>query len=460
MVSKTQSTRSIDDKSIRSTILVFIIVSFFCAGCGGDSKSNGIPSDSFPTGGSGLGNTDTENDSIQALRSEVGVEKKSPSVTPAPTSTPARETVAPTVQASIAPKTKVDRGKFISNASTPFKIILKNVEKTSGIVSGSDGTIWISYRKGVVEITSGVLSNIKHILTEQRYNSEISGVKSSLEMPRSTALAVDSEKRLWLGFDAGQLLRFSENKWQIISKQRTTIDTVIKAIMPFHDDIYAGSKGLFKWENSLRRLLADPVYRNTRIESFGLSKSGQLYMGARSGLYEFNNDDKQSWTKKWQLPKKDRKIYAILPLDDQRLLLGTANGIVTVSAQGLAVNRDLHGHRVMQIVRGEGTELWARTARAGLAYYDGENWFIAGAKQGINPTLSALLIDKNKRIWLGLHDKGVYVAPASKVRKWIKKFPKADSRAFKPVSFTNACRAAKKTAQGSYRFSQHFHFLV
>ena len=453
MVSKKESSTSLTSKKsillIKVPTLVLLILLY--ASCGGNEQANTeavISEESFPQGGSGLNDSDAKADQLQALG--TGTSSGTDEISPEPTPVSPPEEDLPVVSYQTSPATTPDShpSQLLKDPALPFKQVLSDIDNPSNIVSSNDGTVWISHRRGVVEITNGLLKNTKHILTKERYISEIATPNDLNEIPRSTSLTIDSKNRLWLGFDAGQLLRFDNNKWHIISRQRRSIKTNIKALLSYKDDIYIASNGLFKWESNFRRLLSDPKFRNKRVHSFAVSKEGQLYMGARFGLYLFNNDAEQTWTKFWSAPKDIKGIYSIHILADGNILLGTTNGLLIVSKRGLVIERSLPGHKVESITPGAKGELWARSSKSGLVYFDGSKWYASGSKKGSLGRVSSLLIDSRNRLWLAVSKKGVFLTGVPAARKWMKNFPLTSAAEFKPQSFANACRAAEKLIKG------------
>jgi ligand-binding sensor domain-containing protein len=319
----------------------------------------------------------------------------------------------------------------------PFSQLPQAMPRPIAFVQDSEGDIWAAHRYGLIQFHKGSLEDVKIVLDRNSYDSEFND-----ELPPINTMAALPEKRIWVGFTNGQVMQYERYEWKTIARPFEAIKKPVAAIAATAKEVFVGSRGLFKWDAGFRRFLVDPNFKEKNVSSFVLSRSGKLYMGGASGLWQYDAEQ-HTWSHIWKIVGNDRSVRAIYQDQDGSLLLGTDNGVVRVSEKGTVSERFLPGETITAIVTDQHGHQWIGTKESGLKFFDGQQWYTAAKEQGLGLRISALLIN-NGQLWCGVDGKGTFTAPLAEAEKWMSTFKEHVEVENKLREFSSLCEAARE----------------
>ncbi|MCB0324804.1 MAG: hypothetical protein KDD69_14575 [Bdellovibrionales bacterium] len=394
-----------------------------------------IDSESFPSGPSGLASGGAGVDQVRAMTQRYQIDtgqKTGESFEEDLEAAIAEEDAA---VASEAPTEDKERSKEPRSVG-PLSPVLSDIQRPIQALRDSEGNVWLAHLWGVTFLKGGSVEQRKDVLTRAIYDQEFND-----DLPPITAIGIDDHGTIWLGLANGQVMRYERYEWQIVEGSKETIRASITSVKAFGKDVYFASKGLFKWDSQFRRMLADPNFRDRRIFDFYTPTPNRLLMGGRHGLWEFQGIE-NGWKLLWEPLKKDYAVYTTLTEEAQSLLLGTGNGLVSISSRGVVQDRALQSEQITALLPDPQGGHWVATRRGGLKYSNGEDWFLVGAKEGLSDYVSLLYLDDAQELWIGFDQKGIFKAPLTKLRQWMLEHPDESLPEVGPQVFANACDAA------------------
>lgn len=328
----------------------------------------------------------------------------------------------------------------------PFNLALTGIKNTIRFTSDSKGTFWIAHRFGVVALKDQNPATAKVVLSRGIYDREFNDSLSPV-----TAIESSPENALWIGFANGQLMRYFRYEWQMLSGPKESIKASISDIIAHKGDVLINSYGMFRWDESFRRAVADSSFHKKRIFTSFVAADGTLFVGGRSGLWQqvITPDASKSWRHLWTPTKKDLGVFAIAETKESSLLLGTNDGIALVSRSGVVEDRLIPGKKVTAIQRnGSQKGYWVATKGSGLRFWNESRWFHVGEAVGLGDWVTSLHLDQKDRLWLGVEGKGVFLSPRADAAKWIASASETEATGFQPQVFADACDAADTIIPG------------
>lgn len=418
---------------------------------GGSSKTD-TPSQqqalesSFPHGPAGLADSNATADQLRAAADDIrhaSEEDSQPTEAQmALLAEASRDRVPPGNQETDSVPSKQESGDQDVASSAirpgPFSLLKGNLTRPVAASESPQGDVWTAYRDGLALFRKADRNRGKIVLDKETYDREFND-----DLPALGSVAFVPGGDVWAGFTNGQVMRYRRYEWKVISRPNEPIRSHIAAIIGFHNEVFLAGRGLFKWDRTFKRLLADPNFRNKKIDSFAVSKAGELFLGGRDGLWQYNKEN-HTWSQIWKIPRRDRSIYEILPDHENSLLLGTVNGLIRISYKGIVLERLLPGERINGLVSDSEGNVWVGTTENGLKLWDGRQWYAAGSAQGLGNSITSLHIDKNQGLWCGVDRTGMFTAPIRQAKEWLRKFKDRSIPQAKPEIFADPCQAAEK----------------
>ncbi len=436
-------------------VLVFILlITYPFFGSGSDSRRGPAPLSStdemnFPTGPAGLESSDLGSEQVQAEAAEIVEEREDEATEESVKRIRKLGASAATeeVQALAVDKNTIKLIKEKSSTTPPavqpgpFIKVLPHVEWPIAMLSDGKNE-WLAHRRGVELLKDGDPRNVRTVISDKTYDNEFND-----DFPLITSLSKADADSLWVGFDAGQLMLYERYEWKMVARRREVIATPIRASIRNKDHTFIGARDLFQWDATLRRVIPNPNMKGTWIESFARDE-GKLFAGGRKGLWQYDANPEQTWTQIWDLPRKARTIRSIRPLKNGGFILGTMNGIYQIKASGTVSDRHLDGISVESITPIGKESYWVATRDGGLRFYDGVQWYIADAAEGLGTRITFAHIDQKGLFWVGVQGLGVFIAPLRQAEDWIKKHPEVVENDSEPKVYSDACHAASEVLQG------------
>ncbi len=407
-----------------------------------------IDESSFPTGPAGLVDSRAGTDKLRAMTENYVEESESRAVARPKDAAPLEEASEtdeqePDAEAQAAEEAQKKPAKI---SAGPFTLALTGIKNTIRFASDLKGTLWIAHRSGVVSLKDQDPAQAKVVLSRGVYDREFNETLAPV-----TAIGSSPNGAIWIGFANGQLMRYFRYEWQQLSGPKESIKASISDILYHEGDVLIESYGVFRWDESFQRAVADATFHKKRIFTSYVAKDGTLFLGGRSGLWQqiAKPDGTKGWRHLWSPTKQDLAVYAIAETRESSLLLGTSDGLTLVSRTGVVEDRLLQGKQVTAIhSNGAQKGYWVATRRGGLRYWDEKRWFHAGEEEGLGNWISSLRIDSTDRLWVGVEGKGVFLSPRKKAISWISSVSKTETVGFQPQVFADACDAADAIIPG------------
>src|ERR1051326_4420182 len=258
--------------------------------------------------------------------------------------------------------------------------ILKSPSITA-LCAAKDGTLWIgTHDGGVISCQSGKFSRLVGANTDDSVR----------------ALFVGSDQALWIGTTNG-LVRFQNGKPQRLLES----DAVWSVCEDTESNLcLATSDGAKKLKTGQTTLLSDvtPAF----VQVVHCSREGDLWIGARDGLYRISESKPQAHFSKEQGLSSE----AVTAIHEDRagiVWIGTANGLNYLTPDNCIHELKHDGDpldSVSAIFEDREGNLWVG-ARDGLYRLNPKLFTMYGRKQGLaNQNVTSILEDKS-RIWIG-----------------------------------------------------------
>ena len=246
------------------------------------------------------------------------------------------------------------------------------------IIKDSENHLWISTRNGLSRFNpaNNTFTNFK------------SGTFNSISNDFVFALAEDSNKNIWIGGRGGvDRYNLRENKFY---------NYKINSEKP-HDISLNGITSLF-------------------------IKKGTLWAGSYSGLYslQINNipEQKIKFIKHLDFQTGNSTVRAIFQSDDRTVWVGTmGEGLIRYNPDSGKWNKyrksvkagSISEDYIISLLEDDHGVLWAGTYSSGINKYNRSSerfktFTIPDPEQNINSSISSVLVDANKSLWIGTTD--------------------------------------------------------
>jgi ligand-binding sensor domain-containing protein len=274
--------------------------------------------------------------------------------------------------------------------------ILKSPSITA-LCAAKDGTLWIgTHDGGVISCQSGKFSRLVGANTDDSVR----------------ALFVGSDQALWIGTTNG-LVRFQNGKPQRLLES----DAVWSVCEDTESNLcLATSDGAKKLKTGQTTLLSDvtPAF----VQVVHCSREGDLWIGARDGLYRISESKPQAHFSKEQGLSSE----AVTAIHEDRagiVWIGTANGLNYLTPDNCIHELKHDGDpldSVSAIFEDREGNLWVG-ARDGLYRLNPKLFTMYGRKQGLaNQNVTSILEDKS-RIWIGTWGGGLECLETNTIKR-------------------------------------------
>ena len=316
---------------------------------------------------------------------------------------------------------------------TPFTEFFKLGKAHSVFSRKGDSTLLLSKR---VLLELGNETNTK-LLSPQIYDIEF-----EQDLPDLSAAFASDSGDIWVATYDGLLLKKKRYEWKKVGNTAGRPRSRVRAITEFSGNLYLASNGIWKLDEAEDQLVPSAKVGTEPV--FALSATDEsLYAAGSSGVWQLNGG---RWLRIWEPVENDRAAYSMAVKKDGTVLIGTADGLLTLSPDKILSNRALSGEKILAIQSGENASLWVGTDRGGLRYFDGDYWYgtkdeLPKTQGGRASSVYALNLDASSRLWM--RTGRMFSAAASEAEKWIKRFPLSSSQFSSPQFYSSACKAAE-----------------
>lgn len=280
----------------------------------------------------------------------------------------------------------------------------------------------------------------------------------SLSSNNTYRIFLDTKGNMWIGTWGGGLNKFDRvtNKFEKIHLNIPGLYTNDnQIILTIQEDpsglLWVGTDGtgVFKFDLKQKKFTnigyqnqTSSFLESTHVLSVHVDQFNKLWLGTKGGGIQYSND----WKRFYQLQIKESKIAnAPSPLYESRsflqdgkyLWVATSNGLVRIVNQGSSVgeydvyspipkdSNSISGKKINVLAKDSNGTIWIGTQENGLSYIAGytkanqpifKNFLPAFGVKGAlqNERVSSLLVDSQKRLWVGTY-KGLHLfEPKSK----------------------------------------------
>jgi signal transduction histidine kinase len=255
-----------------------------------------------------------------------------------------------------------------------------------------DGYLWIGTEKGLVRFDGMSFRLI------QEWGSP------ALPIGPVQGLAVDAEGDLWVRVQGARLLRYHDGEFENVLPKLKLAEFDVTAMCVGNNGeilISALENGVVRYSKGEFVTLATRVDLPRLVISIAQTPDGKVWIGSREqGLYYLENGRVFSVSK--GVP--DKKINALLAVDNREVWISTDGGVVRWNGTGLspAVPAQALGHVPGLVMTGDhDSNIWVGTAK-GLARIDANG--VASSEQGEIEgmgAVTALFEDREGNLWVG-----------------------------------------------------------
>ncbi len=258
------------------------------------------------------------------------------------------------------------------------------------------GVVWIGTTQGAARYDAGRWDKLP--------------LPDSLEGVGISAILVDSEENLWLGFQrVGKLMRFhsdagaGQGAWEILdSGDGFPGGTVHTITQDASGVLWIGTdEGLARYLEPQWELVTRTSIRDAFLDAEGL-----LWFATAAGLQRYRSGEWRQFGLQEGLVSED--ISAIWVDSHRRLWAGTTDRGVSFSDRAWQTwhqDGGLPGERVTSILQDVNGRIWVGTQQ-GLAYLEGERWEFVPLPSGRE--IRALTLGSSRRLWIAT-DQGIAV---------------------------------------------------
>lgn len=169
----------------------------------------------------------------------------------------------------------------------------------------------------------------------------------------------------------------------------------------------AWNRRLWTWREGDSAWTQPGRHPPTGVNSILLTREGASYIGASTGLWLREGG---GWRRLWESAGSGDLAGALAEDAQGRVLVGTPDGLFTVTREGRITERELRGHKVTAFAEGGDGRLWAGTWDAGLFVREGGTWRPFGYAYGLpSDQVAGVVVDRHGMLWVGLYGSGVHI---------------------------------------------------
>jgi ligand-binding sensor domain-containing protein len=256
-----------------------------------------------------------------------------------------------------------------------------------------DGYLWIGTAKGLVRFDG---FNFRLF---QRSNA------TTAPMGPVLGLTADSENNLWVRLRGAGLLRYHEGKFEDAAPGFELSEVAVTAMSRGKDGeaLFSGlANGILQYKGG--RFLTLPsaaVIPNFLVISMVEMPDGRIFVGTRDrGLYQLSGGQASPGPAE----RRDRKINCLLPIDNQKLWIGTDDGLLQWDGKELvnsSIPPALVHAQILAITKDRQSNTWIgtddslfRIDSAGSSSFDKGNRRAGGG-------VTAIFEDREGNVWAG-----------------------------------------------------------
>lgn len=248
------------------------------------------------------------------------------------------------------------------------------------------------------------------------------------ELCRNTyfTLCCDSKDNIWLGSISGLLFKLNNLDLQKIELPAAFEGSFISNIL---EDKWgavwiATAMGALKYTSgNLIQLNKINGLSNDDVRCFSSDKEGNVWIGTLSGVSIFTNKAITAFNEKNGFDNSN--IYALLPLNDSALLVGTSGpGLYMVSANYISkiiTNSPLDQSSILSLTKNNKEEIIIGTPAYGLFFLDKNFHFLRQIKElnGIElKSITQLLVDQNNNLFITAYGDGLFKVDSNGTSQW------------------------------------------
>lgn len=280
----------------------------------------------------------------------------------------------------------------------------------------SDGGVWAFTKSGAALFRKGSLTaprtTLDNILTVSKSDHPTKEGPEPRAASYATGVGVGDEAFMggWDGDVFRGSLEGGDRQWPPPLGERGRVDDMAwrdgTLLAAWHGRVWTWSEGDKAWGQSLGN-----AARN--VKALLVTPGGEVYSGGGDGLWRWGPG---GWKKLWKGDGPNDGVVA-LALDSQnRILVGTGDGFLTVTLSGAPSARELVGHRVTSFAEGAEGRLWVGTWDAGIFLRAEDRWVPFGFAYGLpSDTVSGLVVDGYRILWVGMYGAGAVAAPEAAI---------------------------------------------
>ena len=255
-----------------------------------------------------------------------------------------------------------------------------------------EGNLWLgSQTESLFRLWDGLVSR----LTD----------RDGLTDPFIWALEEDGQGGVLIGSNSG-LMRYREGQVEAMTQSGDLPNAAVYELARLAGDrLWIGTRGGLRERSGGAIKLPKGAERLEGLQINTIVPSGEAtWVGTSGGLFRHTERDGFSPVSEGAFEGVAQRVRSLLPLDDERILVGTEDGLWLVDGSGISVPdwaRGLRGRMVTSLLRLPSGTLLAGTMDSGLLLAAGERGLMLDERAGL-PTLNA---------WtLRLHDEWLYVS--------------------------------------------------
>ncbi|HEY6331449.1 MAG TPA: two-component regulator propeller domain-containing protein [Blastocatellia bacterium] len=266
----------------------------------------------------------------------------------------------------------------------------------------SDGYLWIGTENGLVRFDGLNFQLFQHSETPQLPAAPVLG------------LIADSSGNLWIELQAGVVLRYHDGVFENILPPMGTGPTTVTAMCRAKSGqllLTEQNNGVLTYDQGkFDRLAPSPGIAGFIVLSIAEGPDGRLWLGTRQSGLATVNDGKIAVVAK---DSAQQKLNCLLPFSDQRLWVGTDNGVLQWDGTALVakpLSPVLDRGQILSMVRDRDSNIWIGTASGlfrvapdGTASTEAKGTALGNTTitDAFGDEVTALFEDREANIWIG-----------------------------------------------------------
>ena len=255
-------------------------------------------------------------------------------------------------------------------------------ENYYAVDADDDGTVWVGIAgDGLASFPANAPD--QWTMWEQKSSN-------SLDFSNVMSVAVNSDGRVWVGSEFGEIGVWDGSAWTIYESDNSNLPNSAMMTLEFTgpDSVWAGTdgSGIALFDGSSWSVLSssNSGLKDNRVLALSMDSESRRFVGTVDGLMEYSGGNWTGYTLvNSQLQQTSRTTE--VAFDSQgNVWIGTGEdfasdgyGLVKYDGSSWTVfntsNSDLPGNTVTSVVVGPDDRIWAGTVE-GLAIYDGTTW--------------------------------------------------------------------------------------